>query len=85
MMMTTAAITESSAVAKPHHADKLPVYRAVLEAALGLPGSDVEDIVQIACAQLGGLDLIVTRDTAGFHHAPMPAVEPAAIASYLAT
>lgn len=63
----------------------LPIYRAVLEAALGLPGSDVEDNVQIACAQLAGMDLVVTRDTAGFRHAPMPAVEPAAIASYLAT
>lgn len=55
----------------------LPVDRAVLEAARRLPGSDFEDNVQIACAQHAGLDLIVTRDPAGFHDAPMPAVEPA--------
>lgn len=61
----------------------LPVYRAVLEAALALPGSDVEDNVQIACAQLAGLDLIVTRDAAGFRHAPIPTVEPAAVIGYL--
>lgn len=62
----------------------LPVYRTVLEAALALPGPDFEDNVQIACAQLAGLDLIVTRDTTGFHHAPMPAVEPTAVVGYLA-
>lgn len=61
----------------------LPVYRAVLEATLALPGPDVEDNVQIACTQLAGLDLTVTRDTADFRHAPMPAVEPPAIVGYL--
>jgi hypothetical protein len=51
---------------------------------LALPGPDVEDNVQIACAQLAGLDLIVTRDTAGFRHAPVPAIEPTAVVAYLA-
>ncbi len=61
----------------------LTVDRAVLTAALALPGPDVEDNAQIACAQLAGLDLIVTRDAAGFRHAPILAVEPAAVVDYI--
>lgn len=67
-----------------HEFGLLPVYRAVLEAALALPGPDVEDNVQIACAEFAGLDLIITRDTGGFRYASIPAVEPAAIVGYLA-
>ncbi len=63
----------------------VPVSRTVLEAALALGGPDFEDDVQIACAQLAGLDLIVTRDAAGFRHAPLPAIEPADIVSYLSS
>lgn len=55
----------------------VPVDRAMLEVARRLPGRDFEDNVQIACATREGLDLIVTRDPAGFRDAPMPAVEPA--------
>jgi hypothetical protein len=35
--------------------------------------------VQIACAQLARLDLIVTRDAAGFTHSSISAIEPAAV------
>lgn len=62
----------------------LSADRALLEAALALPGSDFEDNVQIACAQLAGLDLIVTRNTPDFRHSPIPAVEPADIIGRLA-
>lgn len=63
----------------------IPVSRAVLEAALALGGPDFEDDVQIACAQLAGLDLIVTRDAAGFRHSSLPAIDPADIVGYLSS
>ena len=59
------------------------VTRAVLEAALVSPGSDFEDNVQIACAVSASLDLIITRDVAGFRQSPIPAIEPAAIVGRL--
>ena len=61
----------------------LAVYRAVLEDALALAGSDFEDDVQIACARLAKLDLIVTRNTADFRFSPVPAIKPSEIAQYL--
>ncbi|HLJ81544.1 MAG TPA: PIN domain-containing protein [Ktedonobacterales bacterium] len=61
----------------------LPLDRMLLEAALALPGPDFEDNVQIACARASGLDLIVTRDLAGFADAPIPAVEPSNMPAYL--
>ena len=61
----------------------IPVHRAVLDAALALPGTDFEDNVQIACAQLSRLDLIVTRNTRDFRHSPIAAVEPAAVTGHL--
>lgn len=61
----------------------LPVDDAILRIARALPGNDVEDNVQIACAQSANLDLIVTRNTADFAHAPIPAIEPPDIVSYL--
>ncbi|HEU4782069.1 MAG TPA: PIN domain-containing protein, partial [Ktedonobacterales bacterium] len=42
------------------------VTREVLLAARALSGPDFEDNVQMACAQATGLQLIVTRDVAGF-------------------
>jgi predicted nucleic acid-binding protein len=60
----------------------VPVYRAVLQAALALPGADFEDNVQIACAEFAGLDIIVTRNAADFRHASLPVVAPAAVAGY---
>ena len=58
----------------------IPVDRALLEAALRLPGPDFEDNVQVACAQAAGLDLIVTRNASDFAYSPIPAVEPHALA-----
>jgi len=53
------------------------VDRRALERALEIPGSDFEDKLQIACAELAGLDAIVTRDREGFRGASMPAWTPA--------
>jgi hypothetical protein len=41
-----------------------------------LSGNDFEDNLQIACAILAGLDVIVTRDTKGFGEAPIPVLKP---------
>ena len=43
-----------------------PVGQQVLEQAETLSGSDFEDNVQIACADIAGLDAIVTRDKKAF-------------------
>lgn len=48
-----------------------------------LTGNDFEDNVQIICARALQLDVIVTRDTNGFAHSPIPAIEPSSITSYL--
>ena len=61
----------------------LPVGSAILYTARASTGSDFEDNVQIACAQAANLDIIVTRDTADFAHAPLPAVAPPDIIRYL--
>jgi predicted nucleic acid-binding protein len=63
--------------------DIVPVNDTLLRAARALPGNDFEDNVQIACAQAAGLDLIVTRDPAGFAHAGLPAIAPFDISRYL--
>lgn len=54
-----------------------PVDRAVLELAAGLPSSDFEDNVQIACAMISALDAIVTRDPAGFRGSAVAVLSPA--------
>jgi predicted nucleic acid-binding protein len=50
-------------------------HGAVLDA-LAMPGSDFEDNLQIACSQVAGLDLIVTRDADGFGASPISVVSP---------
>lgn len=60
------------------------VTREVLVAARALSGPDFEDDVQVACAQAGTLQLIVTRDPAGFAQAPIHAIQPDEISSHLA-
>jgi predicted nucleic acid-binding protein len=60
----------------------IPVDRAVLQAALLLPGPDFEDNGQIACAQVANLDRIVTRTAGDFRHATVPVVAPAVVAGY---
>ncbi len=59
------------------------VTREVLLAARALSGSDFEDNVQVACAQVAALQLIVTRDLSGFTLAPIRAIEPGEIGSHL--
>lgn len=61
----------------------LAIFRRVLEEALTLPGTDIEDNVQIVSAQLAHLDLIVTRDTSGFQQSPIQAINPASISQWL--
>ena len=63
--------------------ETFPVDDVILRLARRLPGNDFEDNVQIACAQAANLDLIVTRNTDDFVHAPIPAIEPLAITNYL--
>jgi len=53
------------------------VDRAALERAQQLSGSDFEDNVQIACAEAGALDAIVTRDAASFAASPIAVWSPA--------
>jgi len=54
----------------------LPVDAATLEAAVSLPGKDLEDSIQIAAAIQSGVDAIVTRDPAGFTVSPVPVLTP---------
>jgi predicted nucleic acid-binding protein len=54
----------------------VPVGRRTLERALSMPGSDVEDDVQIVCALATGVDASVTRDPQGFRAAPVPVLMP---------
>lgn len=68
-----------------HGFDIVPVDRGILEAALALPGSDFEDNVLIVCAQVAGLDLIITRNTTDFRDSPIPAVEPQDVPARLST
>ena len=52
------------------------VDRQSLEQALRLPGSDFEDNLQIICALRDNLDVIVTRDNAGFQGALISVLSP---------
>lgn len=60
-----------------------PVERSTLELARQQPGSDFEDNLQIACAVEAGLDVIVSRDPAGFAHSPIPVWTPAQLLQQL--
>jgi len=62
----------------------LPIDGAVIQKALGLPGSDFEDNVRIACSQIYRIDLIVTRNPKDFRQGvTVPVVDPKAILAYL--
>jgi predicted nucleic acid-binding protein len=63
----------------------LAVDHALMQTALSLPGSDCEDNVRIACAQLAAIDLIVTRNVADFVHSPVPVLDPPALIVRLGT
>jgi hypothetical protein len=54
-----------------------PVHRLTLERAQQVAGADLEDNVQIACAEAGALDAIVTRDKASYAAATLPVLTPA--------
>ena len=59
------------------------VDRRALEQAAGLPGNDFEDNLQIACANLAEIDVIVTRDPGGFEAATIPVLTPAELVARL--
>ncbi len=54
------------------------VDAAVMHAALQLPFSDFEDAVTAAAAQSAGCQYLVTRDSKGFRHSPVPPLTPEA-------
>jgi hypothetical protein len=60
------------------------VDRQALEQAVDLSGVDFEDDLQIACATLAGLDIILTRDKSGFITSSIPTLSPAEMAAQLA-
>ena len=55
----------------------LAVDRGTLAHAATLWGNDFEDNVLLACAMRAGVDMIVTRDAAGFRGAPVAVLTPA--------
>lgn len=59
------------------------IDHALLQRAFELPGSDFEDNVQVACAQVANLDCIVTRDPAGFHNSPIMVAAPSDVPTLL--
>jgi predicted nucleic acid-binding protein len=59
--------------------DVAAVDRAVLDAALLLPGPDFEDAVTVAAAQHAACDFIVTRDPKGFRGSPVRHLTPEAL------
>jgi predicted nucleic acid-binding protein len=54
----------------------LTVGEATIGEALALPMDDFEDAVQAAAAQDFGIDIVVTRDKAGFHNSGMQVYSP---------
>jgi predicted nucleic acid-binding protein len=60
------------------------VDRQALEQAVDLSGVDFEDDLQIACATLAGLDIILMRDKSGFITSSIPTLSPAEMAAQLA-
>ncbi len=61
-----------------------PVDRHTLEQADALPGNDLEDNLQIACAVMAGLEAIVTRNKGDFKESPVPVLTPTEILARLA-
>lgn len=59
------------------------IDRRALEEAIDLSGNDFEDNLQIACANLAGLDAIVTRDKDGFRDSLIPVLTPAELLTEL--
>lgn len=67
----------------PETFDICTVNRQVLEYAQEMTGSDFEDNVQIAAAELAGLDGIVTRDKAGFQETSLRVFAPSELLQQL--
>ncbi|NKQ34487.1 MAG: PIN domain-containing protein [Chloroflexi bacterium] len=59
------------------------ISAALLRYAAQLPGADLEDNVQIACAQALDLDAIVTRDKPGFQKTSIPILTPSELIAEL--
>ena len=53
-----------------------PVDRHTLELAHDMPGKDFEDNLQMACADVAGLDAIVTRDPDDYTGSRVPVLTP---------
>ena len=54
----------------------LPVIRETIRDALDSKMSDFEDAVQAAAAKHCGIDIVVTRDKAGFHNSGLQVYSP---------
>ena len=63
----------------------LAVDRRTLAHAATMRGNDFEDNVLIACATRAAVDMIVTRDAAGFRGAPIAVLRPAEALAGLGT
>ncbi len=61
-----------------------PVDTVVIRKALGLGWSDFEDAVCAAAAEASACEAIVTRDPSGFPSSPVPVIDPATAAAWLA-
>jgi len=61
-----------------------PVDREALKRATSLTGDDFEDNLQMACADLMGLDVIATRNKNDFEGSRVPALAPSEILALLA-
>lgn len=57
----------------------------VLSTAYSLPVTDFEDAVQVASAQVAGIDVIVTRNTIDYAHAPILISTPTEFLAHLST
>jgi len=58
-----------------------PVDRVTLERAAQFSGPDFEDNLQIACAEISGLAIIVTRNLPDYAHSGIRPVTPATLLS----
>lgn len=97
--MTATAVTDVFYVAR-RHAGRDQAWQAIrtcldqlylisvgateLQAAAALGGIDFEDRLQVACAAAAGLDVIVTRDPAGFVGSTVQVMAPTDLLNHLA-
>lgn len=97
--VTATSVTDVFYVAR-RHAGRDQAWRAIracldqlyvvavgateLQAAATLGGRDFEDGLQVACAAAAGLDVIVTRDPAGFAGSPVAVLAPEELLNRLA-